>query len=116
MIGMKFDIKINYLHYFTLRNAIRRGFDVSCIRKMSEPFIPGTLILIFKGKKGCSHFYHSLLRKKSKELVCKIFFKCASMLVLDCTDWRSYCLFPFISTIDVNMRWFQYKLLHEYCT
>ena len=35
------------------------------------------------------------------------------MLGLDCTDWRSYCLLPFISTIDVNMRWFQYKLLHR---
>ena len=35
------------------------------------------------------------------------------MLGLDCTDWRSYCLLPFISTVDVNMRWFQYKLLHR---
>ena len=88
-----------------------RTFDVSYIRKMSEPFIPGTLSLIFKGKTGCSHIYNSLFRKKkSKELVCKSFVKWASMLVLDCNDWRLYYLLPFISTIDVNMRWFQYLL------
>ena len=42
-------IKMNYLHYFSLRIAIRKCFDVSSIRKMSEPVIPGTLSLIFMG-------------------------------------------------------------------
>ena len=36
----KFDIKINYLHYFSLRNAIRRGFDIRLYEKLVNLLFP----------------------------------------------------------------------------
>lgn len=109
----KFNIQINFLQYYGLCNAIRSGFKKNLIPKLMEPtcIIPEALLLILKKKKGCSHIYQSFLKHNVKE--CNSLTKWKQGLELENEAWYSYCLIPFKSTIDINMRWFQFKILNR---
>ena len=109
----KFEVQINFLRYYGLCNSIRSGFNKSVIPKVMEPtcIIPETLLLILKRKKGCSHIYQSFLKYKIKD--CKSLTKWKNDFDLDNIIWSSYCLIPFQSTVDINMRWFQLKILNR---
>ena len=109
----KYNVHVNFLQYYGFCNAIRFGFNKNVIPKVIEPtcIIPEALLLIIKVEKGCAHIYRSLLKHNIKE--CKSLTKWKQEFDLDNIVWSSYYFLPFNSTVDVNMRWFQFKLLNR---
>ena len=110
----RFDIQTNFLQYYGLCNAIRSGFKMTthvAPSKALAPIIPEAVHLVVKTNVGCSHIYQSLLKNKVKE--CKALTKWKSFLDFQDVLWGSYCQIPFQSTIDINMRWFQIKILNR---
>ena len=110
----RFDIQTNFLQYYGLCNAIRSGFKMTthvAPSKALEPIIPEAVHLVVKTNVGCSHIYQSLLKNKVKE--CKALTKWKSFLDFQDVLLGSYCQIPFQSTIDINMRWFQIKILNR---
>ena len=73
--------------------------------------IPEVLQLILKMKKGCSHIYRVFLNNNIKE--CKSLIKWKREFDLEESKWYFYYLSPFQSTVDINMRWFQFKILNR---
>ena len=113
-IQRKFDIQINFLQYYSLCNSVRTGFKKSThdlIPKAFDPIIPEALLLILKTETGCSHIYQTFLKHKVKK--CKSLTKWKNNLDIENDRWGSYCLIPFQSTLDTNMRWFQIKILNR---
>ena len=109
----KFNMPSNFLQYYGFCNAIRSGFNKNVIPKVMEPtcIIPEVLQLILKMKKGCSHIYRVFLNNNIKE--CKSLIKWKREFDLEESKWYFYYLSPFQSTVDINMRWFQFKILNR---
>ena len=109
----KYNVQVNFLQYYGLCNAIRSGYNKNVISKIMEPtcIIPETLFLILKVKKGCAHIYQSFLKHKIKE--CKSLTKWKQEFDLDNIIWSFYYQIPFYSTVDINTRWFQFKMLNR---
>ena len=109
----KFNVQTNFLQYYGLCNAIRSGFDKNTIPKVMEPtcIIPEVLQLILKMKKGCSHIYQTFLNNNIKE--CKSLTKWKHDFDLEEKKWNFYYVSPFQSTVDINMRWLQFKILNR---
>ena len=109
----KYNVQVNFLQYHGLCNAIRYGFNNKAIPKLMEPtcIIPEALLLILKVKKGCAHIYNSLLKHKFKE--CKSLTKWKQQFDFDNTIWSFYYQIPFYSIEDVNLRWFQFKIVNR---
>ena len=80
---------------------------------MTEPtcIIPEALLLILKRKKGCSHIYNVLVKSKVRE--CNSLIKWKQCVEIEDKTWYSYCMIPVQSTMDISMRWFQYKILNR---
>ena len=100
----KYNIQINVLFYRGLCDAIRQGFN-NCIifNKVPQPLFPDIIAFFMKRIKGCSHIYAILLkRRKEKKWKC----------IFDLNDksWETYCSIGFNCTIDVGLRWFQFKV------
>ena len=113
-IQRTFDIQINFLQYFSLCNSIRSGFKKKTrdfISKAIDPLITEPLLLLLRTETGCSHIYQTFLKHKVKK--CKSLIKWQNNVVIEDGQWGSYCVIPFQSTLDTNMRWFQIKVLNR---
>lgn len=108
----KYDLYINFIQYYGIREAIKKGYDIrGAIKKMEQPLRLDTISLISKYRKGCSHIYSSFLSKHKTE--CKSYKKWNMYLNIDEKSWQIYCSIVFNSSIDVDLRWFQFKIMHR---
>ena len=109
---VKFDVTVNFLQYFGICKAIKSGYNIqTTINKMEQPLRPDTIALICKYSKGCSHIYSLFQANEKKES--KSLRKWKIHFNIDDRIWQTYCNINFSSTIDVDLRWFQYKVMHR---
>ena len=53
---IKYNVKVNFLQYFGICEAIKSGYNIKYnIDKMEQPLRPDAIALICKFSKGCSH-------------------------------------------------------------
>ena len=105
---VKYNVKANFLQYFGICEAIKFGYNFkNNIDKMEQPLRPDAISLICKFSKGCSHIL--FISKKG----CKSLRKWKLLFNIDEKSWQTYCSITFNSTIDVDLRWFQYRILNR---
>ena len=108
----KYDLNVNFLQYFGMREAIKKGYDKrNAFEKMDQPLRPDIISLISKYKKGCSHIYSTFLARDKAE--CKSYGKWKLLFNMDENSWQAYCSIAFYSTIDIDLRWFQFRIIHR---
>ena len=107
----KYNIQINFLFYRGLCDAIREGYKCTSFNRVQQPLFPDTMALVMKRIKGCAHIYAILLRKRKVES--KSFLKWKCIFDLNDKNWETYCSIAFNCTMDVGLRWFQFKVLQR---
>ena len=107
----KYNIQINFLFYRGLCDAIREGYKCTTFNRVQQPLFPDTIALVMKYIKGCAHIYAILLRKRKVES--KSFLKWKCIFDLNDKKWETYCSIAFNCTMDVGLRWFQFKVLQR---
>ena len=112
---VKYNVKANFLQYFGICEAIRFGYNMkNNIDKIEQPLRPDAISLICKFSKGYSHIY-SLFQtcQFNDKKECKSLRKWKLHFNIDEKYWQTYCSITFKSTIDVDFRWFQYRILNR---
>ena len=111
---IKYNVKANFLQYFGICEAIKYGYNMkNNIDKMEQPLRPDAIALICKFSKGCSHIYSLFQTCLVNKKECKSLQKWKLHFDIDEKSWQSYCSITFNSTIDVDLRWFQYIILNR---
>jgi len=115
-IQNKFDVKINFLHYYGIKQAISKSFS-NLLKNSStilqNPYQGLNTSIILKNSKGCKLFYNILINEK------KVLFKCMvkwnNLLNVDfeVQDWVRMCHYNWKCTQEVKLRWFQFRLLNR---
>ena len=115
-INKKFNLKVNFLHYFRLRAEIQ-----SFIQKNKKdnffphqnPVFPPHLHLIMHQKKGCKDIYLIINETDKKEQTnCEL--KWSQALSINNDDiWPTVYKICFKSISDNVLVWFQYRLLYN---
>ena len=108
---LKWEVNVNFLQYSGLCRAIKCGYSNYDLLKADQPLRPDTISLVCKFNKGCSHIYNQLLNKNLKK--CKSLEKWKRHFDIDDKLWGNYCSQTFNCTLDVGLRWFQYKIVHR---
>ena len=118
-IEARYGFRTNYLEYNSVINAIKNNFKHIFqanvhVASISRPFIPFHFSLILRDKKGCKSLCNQLL----DTIVPKAKQKWSDKMGLQFSDqeWKAYNLIPFKCTIDVKLRWFQYRVLNRILT
>ena len=110
---LKWEVNVNFLQYFGMCEAIKCGYNRPMdLFKIDQPLRPDTISLVCKFNKGCSHIYTHLLNYKKRKK-CKSLYKWKAHFDIDDRLWQTYCLHAFNCTMDVGLRWFQYKIVHR---
>jgi hypothetical protein len=117
-IEVKYGLKINPLDYNgvlrSVKSKFKQLFQTNTMMPIPKPFIPFHFSLILKDKKGCRSLCSHLRNVKAPTAKQKW----GEKLGLHFTDeeWKTCCLMPFKCTMEVKLRWFQYRILNRILT
>ena len=110
---IKYHIRTNFIQYYGLRESIKVSLVKSePLYSIDQPLRPDIVSLICRFKKGCSHIYTALLTECNCEQ--KSLIKWRQDFEIEDTKWRKYCLVAFKCSSEIDLRWFQYKLLNRF--
>ena len=110
---IKYHIRSNFIQYYGLRESIK----VSLVKNeplylVDQPLRPDIVSLICRFKKGCSHIYTALLTECKYEQ--KSLINWRKTFDIEDEKWRKYCLVAFKCSSEIDLKWFQYKLLNRF--
>jgi exonuclease III len=117
----KFNIKATFLDVYRLHKAIPIQWLEQIKNKVTYigagPSIPLAIHSVYIAPKGCKYFY-SLFHKKvdlahvgSKDKWVRDL-----DIHIDNEEWKHFYMLPFRSSIDTNLRYFQYRILQRILT
>ena len=118
-VNVKYGLNLNFLEYNSVLHAIKGQFkhllqDHNSISPISRPFISFHFMLILKDKKGCKSLYNTIVSVKPPKS--KNYWERKLNTIFLENEWKNYCLLPFKCTMDVKLRWFQYRITHRILT
>jgi len=115
----EYSINITFLDYHRLAHAIiPRWLNIIANKAdMSFPCIPPQLYAVLSVKRGCSTYSNILSYNAEDNTFPSAQNKWKRDLALNdntnATLWNKIYKLPFIITLDTNLRYFQYKILHR---
>ena len=110
-----YDIKINFLTYFSLINCFRSKANqifpgLNFVKQHSCVSYPSSFnVLNFFGT-GCKSFYNFLAKDKEYGSVARVKWNDNLNMDIDCITWKQINLRPFIAIKDTRLQWFQYRI------
>lgn len=111
----KFDLKTPFTLFLGLINCIRKlhlNYDYDNIQR-SQPFFPKFLQLITKSKQGGRDFYDGFISQKYKKPKSESKWENILDLNVDGSWWRKQNILFFKITNDIQLRWFNYRIVHR---
>lgn len=107
-------VKTNFLEYTGLKKAISKNqeFTQNQLIKYASPFIPSTISIFFKNKKGCKDMYKTLVKSKLTNVTA--ISKWSNYGInFSKTDWKNIFILPFRTTTETKLQWLQLQIIHR---
>ena len=107
-------VKTNFLEYTGLKKAISKNqeFTKNQLIKYASPFIPSTISIFFKNKKGCKDMYKTLVKSKLTNVTA--ISKWSNYGInFSKTDWKNIFILPFRTTTETKLQWLQLQIIHR---
>ena len=109
-----FNIKTNFLEFYGVLISIKKQW-IQCLRnlnyRLSNPMNSFMNIILKSNQLCCKAIYDKLLN--SSAICNKSYTKWSRTHDVSKDSWSMYCSIPFQCSSDVQIRWFQYRLLHR---
>ena len=112
----KFDFKINLLQYFSICQSLRCAFNLNfqdLSHRICEPFVMPYISPIVRDKKGCKSIYKLLIGKKDSVKTIATKWGKNSFNLLDHTKIPDFNKMIFRFTMDIRLKYFQYKVFNR---
>ncbi len=110
-----FNVHTNFLEYCGVLRAIKASFQdiTSDYTHINLPFIPFNLEILLMDKKGSQRIYQGIV--SSKHVQRKFILKWNAKLntEYDFPKWSLIFNIPYSCTVDIKLRWFQFRLIHR---
>jgi exonuclease III len=115
----KYKIKCTYLDYIRLIKHIPNAWLLKTIGHIPNfgPSLQPILKIMCTKTKGCKVYYKALQLEESKKIL-KSQEKWLHDLNIDfeCSTWSHAYYLPYMSTLDADLRYFQFRILHRILT
>ena len=108
-----FHIATNFLEYYGIIAAIKstwRRFLINLGHKFDNPINSFVNIILCNDSLKCRSIYDKIINSRDTDN--KTFLKWSETINISENSWSLYCSIPFRCTSDVQMRWFQYRLIN----
>ncbi len=104
-----YNVRTNTVQYYGIIRAIKSNFNLKDLNrvKLTSPFRPNNMDVLFKQWKGCKLFYNTFVRSKRIKQSKNIW---QTEFRMDNDDWKDVCDLNFTFSTDTKYRWFQYRI------
>ena len=113
----KYAFQPNFIHYLSLINSVKSFVNSqshSNRTTVAYPAIPPQIQFLLQKDKGCQDFYSLLIKERATKPISEN--KWETILQMNNGDiaWHIVHQTPFKVCVDVQLRWFQYRLINRF--
>ena len=112
-----YHVKSDYLTYQGIKTSLQKALKKYHVKQQElkqtpKPFFPPYLKALLNDSKGCKSVYTCLNNNNEIPTCIKKWDEILSTKFTE-DDWEAIFLLPFSVTSDINIRWFQFRLIHR---
>ena len=112
----KYNVKTNFLEYGAVINAIKRSCNHILdknTKNVPNPLVPYNFEFVLRDKKGSRRLYESLVLSREVKQNYLRKWELELNKTYSNKQWSIFFLLPLKCTIDVKLRWFQFRIIHK---